>query len=170
MPRIEARISENEKSLWRQFCQTKGFTETVMLKMLIKQLCADHPMCQQITSQHSKNKKITIRLTEAQLQVIDQKCQQEGYLNPSHWTLACVLANSVNEPVLTDEEIQALYASNRQIAAIGRNLNQIARALNIEFRDSNKFTLEAVNLLTGTLSDHKLKVAELLHKNRQRWK
>ncbi|HBT9902792.1 TPA: MobC family plasmid mobilization relaxosome protein, partial [Klebsiella pneumoniae] len=37
-------------------------------------------------------------------------------------------------PVLTDEEVNTVRESCRQLGAIGRNLNQVARALNIEFR------------------------------------
>ncbi|EPL6090831.1 plasmid mobilization relaxosome protein MobC, partial [Klebsiella pneumoniae] len=36
-------------------------------------------------------------------------------------------------PVLTDEEVNTVRESCRQLGAIGRNLNQVARALNIEF-------------------------------------
>ncbi|ENB0120699.1 plasmid mobilization relaxosome protein MobC [Escherichia coli] len=41
-------------------------------------------------------------------------------------------------PVLTDEEVNTVRESCRQLGAIGRNLNQVARALNIEFRESDK--------------------------------
>ncbi|MCV0267914.1 MobC family plasmid mobilization relaxosome protein [Pseudomonas aeruginosa] len=45
-------------------------------------------------------------------------------------------------PVLTDEEVNTVRESCRQLGAIGRNLNQVARALNIEFRESDKLKQE----------------------------
>uniref|UniRef100_UPI00388EE249 plasmid mobilization relaxosome protein MobC n=1 Tax=Enterobacter cloacae TaxID=550 RepID=UPI00388EE249 len=47
-------------------------------------------------------------------------------------------------PVLTDEEVNTVRESCRQLGAIGRNLNQVARALNIEFRESDKLKQEAI--------------------------
>ncbi len=169
MPRIEARISEQEKSHWRQFCESKGISETVMLKMMLQQLTSANSSSAPVKSSATKNKKVSIRLTPHQQKTLHQKSQQEGYLNQSHWVLACVLANLFKEPVLTVDEIKALHESSRQLAAIGRNLNQIARVLNIEFRESNKMTKEAIDLLTANINKHKLHVAKLLHKNRHRW-
>ncbi|WP_159332485.1 plasmid mobilization relaxosome protein MobC [Klebsiella pneumoniae] len=50
-------------------------------------------------------------------------------------------------PVLTDEEVNTVRESCRQLGAIGRNLNQVARALNIEFRESDKLKQEAIEKL-----------------------
>ncbi|WP_238966468.1 plasmid mobilization relaxosome protein MobC [Vibrio alginolyticus] len=70
---------------------------------------------------------------------------------------------------MSESEIAALRESNRELAAIGRNLNQIARTLNIEFREGDRLKLEAVEALTARIEQHKDSVATLINKNMNRW-
>ncbi|MET7091327.1 plasmid mobilization relaxosome protein MobC [Klebsiella pneumoniae] len=64
-------------------------------------------------------------------------------------------------PVLTDEEVNTVRESCRQLGAIGRNLNQVARALNIEFRESDKLKQEAIEKLAERIDQHLDHVSEL---------
>ncbi len=127
--------------------------------------------CSDIETQFKEvlTNRITIRLTSNNLAEITKQAKLEGYLNQSNWVPAAVLSNIHRDPVLTDNETQALRESNRQLAAIGRNLNQIAKILNIEFRESDKITKEMIQLLEDKLIQHKQKVNTLLTKNCQRW-
>ncbi len=169
MPRIEARISSSEKSSWQQFCLSKGLKESCMLRMMINQLTNYSSSSLLPTTKESMDQKITIRLSTKQQNMLKKKALTEGYLNQTHWVQACVFAQLFKDPVLTDEEISALRQSNRQIAAIGCNLNQIARILNIEFRESDKITSEAIAQLNARIDKHKQYVAKLLQKNLHRW-
>ncbi|HHG9163891.1 MobC family plasmid mobilization relaxosome protein [Enterobacter hormaechei subsp. xiangfangensis] len=63
-------------------------------------------------------------------------------------------------PVLTDEEVNTVRESCRQLGAIGRNLNQVARALNIEFRESDKLKQEAIEKLAERIDQHLDHVSE----------
>ena len=80
-----------------------------------------------------------------------------------------MLATLSKEPVLTDAEVNALRGSNRELAAIGRNLNQIARALNVEFRDSDKLNKELIDRLLEQIDGHRDKVSNLIDRNMNRW-
>uniref|UniRef100_UPI002931AD04 plasmid mobilization relaxosome protein MobC n=1 Tax=Klebsiella pneumoniae TaxID=573 RepID=UPI002931AD04 len=72
-------------------------------------------------------------------------------------------------PVLTDEEVNTVRESCRQLGAIGRNLNQVARALNIEFRESDKLKQEAIEKLAERIDQHLDHVSELFDKTWSRW-
>ncbi|HIG1422041.1 MobC family plasmid mobilization relaxosome protein [Klebsiella pneumoniae] len=65
-------------------------------------------------------------------------------------------------PVLTDEEVNTVRESCRQLGAIGRNLNQVARALNIEFRESDKLKQEAIEKLAERIGSV-AKIVKLEH-------
>ena len=81
----------------------------------------------------------------------------------------CCNGNLNREPVLTESEIQALRTSNRELAAIGRNLNQIAKVLNTEFRESDKLNRQAVLALSEKIDSHREEVAGLLQRNLNKW-
>jgi hypothetical protein len=62
-----------------------------------------------------------------------------------------------------------LRESNRQLAAIGRNLNQLVRALNSDARATNRITRAEIKTLAEQIEEHKTKVATLLEQNLNRW-
>jgi len=62
-----------------------------------------------------------------------------------------------------------MIAKPRELSAIGRNLNQIARILNLEFRESDKITKQAVENLAGYIERHTEKVAALISQSLNRW-
>nr|QQQ58149.1 hypothetical protein JJQ52_00570 [Citrobacter freundii] len=47
-------------------------------------------------------------------------------------------------PVLTDEEVNTVRESCRQLGAIGRNLNQVAVGLEHRVQESDKLKQEAI--------------------------
>ncbi|MCL1076586.1 plasmid mobilization relaxosome protein MobC [Parashewanella spongiae] len=167
MARIEILLSDEEKSNLKLYCQSKGMTASHMLRTLINQSSPD--MAFIANFQEVKTNKITVRLTSYNLQVLAKKAKAEGYVSQTNWATACIMSQLHQEPVLSADETQALRESNRQLAAIGRNLNQITKVLNIEFRDSDKITKEMIQLLEDKLTQHKQKVNALLTKNCQRW-
>jgi len=169
MPRVETRLSDTDKAAWKGFCLSQGRTESDMLRMMIQRVTAQQDVDQSQQYQSSRSKQINIRLTENNLSILDQRAKEEGYQNRTKWTTAVVLAALNHEPVLTENEINALRESNRELAALGRNLNQIARALNIEFRDSDKITLDAITRLEKSVDNQKKHVSGLLDRNMNRW-
>ena len=81
-----------------------------------------------------------------------------------------VLGAITKSPILTEDEINTLRESNRELAAIGRNLNQVAKKLNIEFRDRESLTKKMIEELIETVDEHRGRVSDLIEKNLTRWK
>lgn len=175
MPRVEARLTDAEKKAWSQFCQDGGLRESEMLRRMIQRVAGiDEAESAEPASddqeEETRTRKLTIRLSPSQERRLTQRAQQEGYPNRTSWVTAMVLAELHQEPVLTDAEVAALRESNRELAAIGRNLNQVARALNIEFRESDKLKQEAIEALGERIEQHRDQVAGLLSRSLNRWR
>lgn len=64
--------------------------------------------------------------------------------------------------------MNTLRHSNRQLSAIGRNLNQITRVLNTDFRFSDKVDKELVNGLKEQIELHVAKVVSLIDRSNER--
>lgn len=163
------RLTDDEKAAWSQFCRASHVSESKMLRMMIRKVSGYAPHTA-ASSAESKSEKVTIRLAPGDFKKMDGMAQEEGYLNRTSWTTAVVLAALHREPVLTDEEIKALRQSCRELGAIGRNLNQVARALNVEFRESDRIKREAIEDLSGNINEHRALVLDLLDKNMNRWR
>ncbi len=169
MPRTEARLTDDEKAAWQQFCKDSGVKESDMLRMMIRRVSGDAVPIEIPGWKESKSGKITFRLTESDQRKLMKRVKEEGFPNRTNWTTSVVMAALHREPVLTDSEIAALRESNRELAAIGRNLNQVARALNIEFREGDRIKLQAIEALAERIEQHKGEVAGLLSRNLNRW-
>ena len=79
-----------------------------------------------LDGQHfNRTKTLNIRFTESEYQDIISKCKQYGYKKKSEYVRDCVRAS-----VPCDIPQAGFSETNRQISAIGRNINQIAVRLN----------------------------------------
>ena len=164
---VKTRLPKDEKLKWQQFCQDSGISQSNMLRMMINKVTPEAGIDNEINE--LKTDRVSVRLTKHSLQRVQQQAVAEGYVSQSNWVRASIMANLNREPVLTADEIHALRESNRQLAAVGRNLNQIARVLNIDYRYSDKFTREMIQVLDAKFEKHKAMVNELINKNCKRW-
>lgn len=87
----------------------------------------------------------------------------------SRWVAALVQSNLMRDAVLSTDEIQLLNASNRELAAIGRNLNQIAKALNERFHETDRIKLEHLNELNKAIEQHDKTIRRLIRASQQSW-
>jgi len=175
MPRVEARLTDAEKNAWSQFCQAGGLRESEMLRRMIQRVAGigeaeSAEPASDDQEEESRIRKLTIRLSPSQERRLTQRAQQEGYPNRTSWVTAMVFAELHQEPVLTDAEVAALRESNRELAAIGRNLNQMARAINTDWRESDKLKQEAIETLGERIEQHRDQVAGLLSRRLNRWR
>ncbi|KAA0010062.1 MobC family plasmid mobilization relaxosome protein [Billgrantia pellis] len=171
MPRVEARLTEIEKNAWAQFCNANGLRESDMLRRMIQRVAGRAATVMADDQEdEARSRKLTIRLSPTQERWLAQRAQEEGYPSRTSWVTAMVLAELHQEPVLTDDEVAVLRESNRELRAIGKNLNQITKVLNVEFRESDKLKREAIEALAERIEQHKDKVASLLSKNMNRWR
>ena len=93
----------------------------------------------------NKSKMLNIRFTESEYQNIIEKCEQFGYRKKSEYVRDCVRAR------ISLETQQADFSeTNRQIKAIGNNINQIA----VRLQSSG-------NLYAEDMQEIKQKVGEL---------
>lgn len=169
MPRAETRLTDDEKKAWRDFCQDRSVSESDMLRLMIKQVSGGEGEAGTPDQEEKKIEQISIRISSKDKYRLIKRAMKEGYPNRTSWVTSLVLSALHREPVLNQDEITALRESNRQLAAIGRNLNQMVRTLNTDARAQMRITRAEVKDLAGLIEDHKTKVAELLNQNLNRW-
>ncbi|ELV8541100.1 plasmid mobilization relaxosome protein MobC [Salmonella enterica] len=170
MPRIEKRVTPELKEKWQTFCHERGVSESDMLGLLLEKVTAGVVPNEAKGLEEPRSDKVTIRLSPNDIHNMTERAKAEGFPSRTTWLTNLVLATLSKEPVLTDAEVNALRGSNRELAAIGRNLNQIARALNVEFRDSDKLNKVLIERLLEQIDGHRDKVSNLIDRNMNRWR
>lgn len=167
--RIERRVTKEQKEAWQAFCHAQGVSESDMLGLMIEKVTAGSVALDHKGLKETKTDQLNIRLNTRDMKRITERAKAEGFTSRTAWLTAVAMANLNREPVLTESEIQALRTSNRELAAIGRNLNQIAKVLNTEFRESDKLNRQAVLALSEKIDSHREEVAGLLQRNLNKW-
>ncbi|MBR8203794.1 plasmid mobilization relaxosome protein MobC [Burkholderia vietnamiensis] len=103
---------------------------------------------------------VNVLLTSEEHQLLTAAATGEG-LRRTEWIVKLIRATLLRQPQFNRTEVDALAESSRQLAAIGRNLNQIARTLNMDPNASRSVTVERVETLSAEIKRHCALVAEL---------
>lgn len=169
MTRIVKRVTPELKAKWKIFCREKGISESDMLGIVIEKITSGVITDDNKSLSEPRSNKVTIRLLAKDIDKMTSRARYEGFRNRTAWLTSLAIHTLNKEPVITESEMNALRESNRELAAIGRNLNQIAKVLNIEFRETDRLNKEAIEALANKIDQHKEIVSRLLDKNMNRW-
>jgi len=169
MAKIVISTTEKLKEDWFDFCKSRNTKATPMLLMMIKRVLGDDFIAEKKEPEKAKKLQINIRLNERYKSLMTERANTEGFPSRQSWATNLLLSTLKKEPVLTDEEIKELRLSNRQLASIGRNINQIAKALNMEKDIDQQVNETILNNIHSDINEHKKLVSALIHRSLNRW-
>lgn len=117
-----------------------------------------------------KQHRVYITLTESEKNAVEAQAKADGFKKGTAWTVALIRARLTNQPQFGAREIELLGESNHQLLAIGRNLNQIAHALNAaKGKSSGAYDSQLVEELADAVKRHVRKVGDALRASINRW-
>lgn len=169
MAKIVISTSESIKTSWVNFCKSRNSKSTPMLLMMIKRVMGDDFPTEITEKSTARNLKLNLRLDDSYKELLTTRASVEGFPSRNSWATTLLLSTLKNEPVLTDKEIKELRTSNRQLAAIGRNINQIAKALNMEKDSDQQINETLLRGIRNDINEHKKLVASLVDRSLNRW-
>ncbi|MEY3201972.1 MAG: hypothetical protein RIR70_1522 [Pseudomonadota bacterium] len=171
MPTLIARVEPATKARFRAMATARGLTESELLRAVVLAVTGeDQPPAPATpaTAEASEAGRLTVRLPRFLLDATKSRAQSQG-MAPSRWVAALVQSNLASKPVLTAGELMELRASNRELAALGRNLNQIARALNESFHQTDRIKLETLDGLAQAIEHQRQTIRALVRASQQAW-
>ena len=75
----------------------------------------------------------------------------------------------MSAPVVTDAELVRLRESIRELNYIGRNINQIAKALNENFHETDRVNLATLKRLEATIDKNMDAIYEFIGAKNRAW-
>jgi hypothetical protein len=117
--------------------------------------------------------RVSIRFSDSEFRSLSALAEPFG--TAREWLIALARSRIHHGvPQLTKSEIDALYASNRELWAIGRNLNQVARAFNLEVRQGVELSqveerLAQIEEVRAAIKRHSQHVVTLCNLSLSRW-
>lgn len=110
-----------------------------------------------------------VALTLSELARVEDIARAEGF-SVSKWLAALVRARLTSHAQFGQHELELLARSNLQLLKIGRNLNQVAKALNTSPDDRQVYQVELIEELEATIKEHTKIVSDAMTANIERWK
>jgi hypothetical protein len=169
-PSLHTDVSHETKAKFRAAALRYGCAnEAQFMRVLIDHVLKNEPATGPVCGQSAgKRVQVKIGLTPEENASVVQLAQSHGAVRTT-WIVNLIRAHITREPQFVAPEIDALMESNRQVAAIGRNLNQIARHLNLNPNACYPISVESIIALAQELREHRTSVARLLEANLNRW-
>jgi len=108
-----------------------------------------------------------VRLWPSEDEAIAKRAEEEG-CSWQVWVVAVLRGCLTRQAQVGMKEFDLLGTSNYQLAAIGRNLNQIARRVNDGY-DAEMLTRERIEALTKLINQHTRRVSRVMGASIERW-
>lgn len=114
--------------------------------------------------------RLELRLTPQELQAILKRVDDEGFTSANRWVVSLIRANLQHEPEFGEMGLDVLYESNRLLAPLARNLNQLTRDLRQNNIQIPAYRFRILENLQTALSAHIKVIATVISKNVGRWR
>jgi predicted DNA binding CopG/RHH family protein len=172
MPVLKTVVDPETKEHFQKISKTRGLSESELLRSVILEITSKVATNNQIIQppkiDNIELERITVRLPRFLMEAIKQRGKLKG-MAASRWIAALVQTNLTGNPVMTDKEITVLQSSNRELAAIGRNINQIAKALNEAFYETDRVQLDTLISLRQSINENRSAIQSLVRASQQAW-
>lgn len=161
------------KGWWLAYCNERSLKPGSVIKKDIQKLkdkadtrgAEKAPFKQKKDSPDTQTKvRKEIRFTPSELDAIETQCEGGSM---QRWVINSVRASLTHEPQFTMNAVLALWNSSKELNAIGRNLNQIAKQLNKI--DSGSITYSEIVKLGAIISEHAEQSSLVVAASLDRW-
>lgn len=172
LKRISAWVDEATKKAFLQLATVQGNSESGLLGLLIGKVLATNSAA--TTAEPAKSEggvmedRVTVRFPLTEYQELCRRSNGRG-LKPSAYLRSLFRTHASQAPYFTTAEIDVLREANHQLASLGRNVNQIARALNTSLDDSDTAKAFEYEQMKGLIDSHRETVKALIRANLQSW-
>lgn len=173
MPVLKTLVEPETKTRFRRKAKTRGLSESELLRAVVlvslgQKEDAGQPVEPGLASGAINTERMTVRMPGYLVEATKSKAKSKG-MTPSRYVAALVQSNYTGKPVLADDELTALRANSRELLAIGRNINQIARALNSSFHERDLVQLDALADLGKLIERNRSVILTFINASQNAW-
>ena len=160
------------KKPWRDWCAAKDLEPSDAFRKIVARLTSQPaPVAGNVA--HDAPEKPTarreIKLTASEDKALEALAAAEGF-SPTKWIVSLIRARLTGTAQYGQRELELLDRSNMRLLAIGRNLNQVAKALNASPADYSLYRVELIEDLQKAIKEHTRTVSDAIAANVSRWR
>ncbi|MBZ2207190.1 plasmid mobilization protein [Massilia soli] len=159
---ISMAATPREKQTFENFCSERDLLPGQMLRLMVRKVCPDFVEIDDRKETRTKPAALYLRLADKEFEELCARADQEG-TTPQGWVRRQIRSTLGQTPQFNRTEENALLASNRELAHLGRNINQIAQRLNSSNTAEDEMKALDLAALSATIGEHRAKVAALIN-------
>jgi hypothetical protein len=171
MPALTTLVDLSIKAAFKGHAKALSLSESDLLRVIVLDALGRAKKTPAIVPpnvEDAETDRMTVRMPAFLLKSVRKQAKAKS-MSASRWVASLVQSTLMRDPVMSDVEIEALRASNRELAAIGRNLNQIARALNDNFNETDRLKLQLLDVLQESVKDNRAAIRGLVRASQKAW-
>jgi hypothetical protein len=165
------------KQPWLDWCKANDVTSSVAFRAIVQKLTSKAMTPAVVEARTgviiAEAEKPTIRkevaLTPSESVMVEELAASDGF-SAAKWIVGLIRARLTMAAQFGQLELEALDRSNMRLLAIGRNLNQVARALNTAPHDRSAYRVDLIEELGSVISEHTKAVSNAMKANLERWR
>lgn len=171
---IICRVDEPTKQAFSDIAKHHGLTESEYLRTIVLNEInkpSDTPKLKTTEAKHNNIEMsyLKIRLPKFLINAAKEKANAHGMVT-TRWIKSLVQSNLIQTPVLFDNLLLAVKESNRELAAVGNNLNQIARKLNESSFNTDQVKIEKLEEVNHAVQLLRAELKNLIRISQDAWK
>ena len=155
------------------YCAASGSSASEAIRDLLGKSLLDLPASIytiHINDESEARVRLELRLTPRERAAIEDRCVTDGFTSANRWIVSLIRANLQKEPEFGETGLDALYESNRLLAPLARNLNQLTRDVRQLGIQVPPYRFRILEHLQTALTAHIKVVATVISRNVGRWR
>lgn len=194
MPTVIARVDAQTKAAFKALAEQRGCKESDLIVAAVHAMTGTEPATpparrgsglaaaaelspalplvhEKLERQRGQTamKRIYVRVPEFLYKGVKRQAAAKRMNGAGAWVSALIQSNLLRAPVMTVAQLVELQRSRVELAAIGRNLNQIARSLNLAPSKFERVRLELFQDLNKKLNENKTAIGRLVQDANRTW-
>jgi len=166
------------KQAWLDHCESQGTTPSAAFRQIVQTILSKKSGQSSarlglgsvvIDEPEKASVRKKIGLTPSESERVDAAARADGF-SSTRWIVALIRAKLIGKPQFGQQELEALVQSNMRLLQIGRNLNQLAKAVNTSPELEHRIRVEMIERLTMAIKDHTQVVSNEMAANIERWR
>lgn len=160
------------KQPWLDWCEAQGLRPADAFRKIVARLVSRSTAAPGTIVSDAPEKPTArreVKLTPSEDKVLESLAAAEGF-SPTKWIVSLIRARLTGTAQYGQRELELLDRSNMRLLAIGRNLNQVAKALNASPADYSLYRVELIEDLQKTIKEHTRTVSDAIAANVSRWR
>lgn len=167
---VRARVDAQTKAAFHAVVVNQGTSESRLLQLLIGALLKNNSDngSPSIPPTEIKDDRFSFRLSAKLKDDLARRAKEQG-ASPGSYLVALARTHLSKKPYFTERELEVLRQSNSELTAIGRNINQIARALNRSLDHADMTRSKELEQVAVLVKGHRDYVRGLIRANLSSW-